>query len=102
MVFMPMRVNRDDLEEYFRLCRAIDADSLVLRPLLYLWNPKIEADRGGYHFDYAQEMLASDELAEIFHRCDEYSQKYGVPVANQFYFGIIELPGKGRGDKESG
>ena len=100
LVFMPMRVNRNDLEEYFRLCRTIDADSLVLRPLLYLWNPKIEADRGGYHFDYAQEMLTPEEVAEIFRRCDEYSQKYGVPVANQFNFGIIERPGTERGEKE--
>jgi MoaA/NifB/PqqE/SkfB family radical SAM enzyme len=99
MVFMPMRVNKDDLEDFFRLCRMIDADSIVLRPLLYLWNPQIEADRGGYHFDYKNELLSREEIDEIIARCDELSQKYGIPVANQFNFGMIEVPGmktKGR------
>lgn len=87
MVFMPMRVNRQDLEPYFQLCRHLDADSLVLRPLLYLWNPKIEADRGGYHFDYKKEMLSREEVEEIIRECQRLSKLYGVPVANQFNFG---------------
>lgn len=90
MVFMPMRVNLGDLEAYFQLCQKIEADSLVLRPLNYLENPQIEADRGGYHFDYEKELLSSQELEEVFRKCDEYSKKYGVPVANQFTFGKAE------------
>lgn len=90
MVFMPMRVNRKDLEDYFQLCQKIEADSLVLRPLNYLENPQIEADRGGYHFDYEKELLSSQELEEIFSKCDEYSKKYGVSVANQFTFGAVK------------
>ena len=34
LVFIPMRVNAGDLEEYFRLAQRIEADKLVLRPLL--------------------------------------------------------------------
>ncbi len=90
MVFMPMKVNKDDLEEYFKLCQKIEADALVLRPLFYIENPKIEVDRGGYHFDYKKEFLSEEEINEVFHRCDEFSEKYGIPVANQFNFGIIE------------
>jgi len=90
MVFMPMRVNRGDLEEYFRLCRRIDADALVLRPLLYLVNPDIQADRGGYHFNYADELLGREDLEDVFRDCEAFSRKYGVPVANQFNFGKIE------------
>lgn len=92
MVFMPMKVNKHELEDYFRLCQRIEADSLVLRPLLYLWNPKIEADRGGYHFDYKNELLSLEETEELFKKCNEYSKKYGVPVANQFSFGIFPEP----------
>ena len=88
MVFIPMKVNRGDLEAYFQLCRRIEADSLVLRPLLNLGDPKIEADRGGYHFNYKDEMLSWPEVQEIFRRCDEYSKKYGVFVSNQFDFGL--------------
>jgi MoaA/NifB/PqqE/SkfB family radical SAM enzyme len=87
MVFMPMRVNRQDLEPYFELCRRLEADALVLRPLLYLWNPKIEADRGGYHFDYKKEMLSWEETEEIIRESERFSKTYGVPLANQFNFG---------------
>lgn len=87
MVFMPMKVNLGDLEDYFRLCQKVEADSLVLRPLNYLENPQIEVDRGGYHFDYEKELLSSEEIKEVFRRCDEYSRKYNVAVANQFTFG---------------
>jgi MoaA/NifB/PqqE/SkfB family radical SAM enzyme len=87
MVFMPMRVNRDDLEEYFRLCQKIEADALILRPLLVLNKPKIEHERGGYLFDYKNELLSREELEEIFVESRIYSEKYGIPVANQFSFG---------------
>lgn len=90
MVFMPMRVNKDDLEDYFRLCQKIEADSLVLRPLNYLENPQIEVDRGDYHFDYERELLTAEELEEIFRKCGEFSRKYNVTVANQFAFGAVD------------
>lgn len=88
MVFMPMRVNKDELEDYFRLCAKIEADALILRPLLFLDNPKIEEDRGGYHFDYKKELLSLKKLEEIFQKCEEFSRKYEIPVANQFSFGV--------------
>jgi MoaA/NifB/PqqE/SkfB family radical SAM enzyme len=88
MVFMPMRVNKDDLEEYFRLCQKIEANALILRPLLVLNRPKIKHKRGGYLFDYKDELLSREELEEIFKECQAYSEKYGIPVANQFSFGM--------------
>ncbi|MEW6455909.1 MAG: radical SAM/SPASM domain-containing protein [Acidobacteriota bacterium] len=92
MIFMPMKVNKDDLEDFFKLCRDIEADFLVLRPLNYLENPEIERDRGGYHFNYEDELLSWEELKEIFNKCSELSTKYGVKVLNQFYFGSILEP----------
>jgi sulfatase maturation enzyme AslB (radical SAM superfamily) len=88
MVFMPMRANLHDLERYFRLCRVVAANALVLRPLNYLENPGIETDRGGYHFDYAAELLDELEIRDVVRRCAGYSEKYGVPVANLFDFGV--------------
>jgi hypothetical protein len=95
LVFMPMRANRDDVEAYFRLCRLVEADRLVLRPLLYLENPGIESDRGGYHFDYERELLGRDELEPIFAECGRFAAKYGVRVVSQFDFGKIEAPAIG-------
>jgi MoaA/NifB/PqqE/SkfB family radical SAM enzyme len=93
MVFMPMRVNRGDLEAYFELCRRLEADAFVLRPLLYLWNPDIKADRGGYHFDYKKEMLERHEAEEIIRACERLSKATGVHLANQYNFGQVPEPG---------
>lgn len=101
MVFIPMRVNRGDLEEYFKLCVIVGADSLVIRPMLFLVDARIEEDRGGYHFDYEREMLNRQEIEEVLRRCDEYSEKYGVPVANQFDFGLVKEPGKQAGGEKA-
>jgi MoaA/NifB/PqqE/SkfB family radical SAM enzyme len=92
MVYMPMRVNREDLEPYFALCREIDADYLVLRPLIRLVGRNIEVDRGDYHFDYQAEMLSDEEKEQVFRESMEYSRKYGVKVLNQFYFGSVGKP----------
>ena len=92
MVFMPMKVNRDDLEEYFKLCRRIEADALVLRPLLYLYEPKIEAHRGGYHFIYKDELLPEEEIKKIIAEAQKLSKKYNIPLANQFEFGQRKEP----------
>ncbi len=90
MVFIPMRVNVGDMEAYFQLARRVDADKLVLRPLLFLGKPQIERDRGGYHFDYVREMLGRNELEALFKEAARLSRKYGVALASQFDFGKYE------------
>jgi len=92
MVFMPMKVNKGDLEAYFQLCQKVEAEALVLRPLNYLENPQIEIDRAGYRFNYEKELLPPDELKDIIRKCDEFSVKYGIQIANQFTFGVHETP----------
>ena len=92
MVFIPMRVNKDDLEEYFKLSLIVGADAVVLRPLLFMVDPEIVEVRGGYRFDYGNEMLNSREIEEVIHRAEEYSRKYGVPLASQFDFGLMKEP----------
>ncbi|MEW6364670.1 MAG: radical SAM protein [Acidobacteriota bacterium] len=87
MVFMPMRVNRGDLEDFFRLSRDINADAVVLRPLCDIGERRVRMERSGYLFDYEREILSSEELAEIFAESGMHAQKYGVPVYNQFHFG---------------
>jgi MoaA/NifB/PqqE/SkfB family radical SAM enzyme len=90
MVFIPMRVNRGDLEEYFKLAAEIGADSIILRPLNNLENPEIRADRGGYHFDYAEEMLNRREMIAVAAEAGRYSAVFGVPFQNQLDFGTVE------------
>lgn len=88
MVFMPMRVNRGDLEGYFLLCRKLEADALILRPLNFIEDADIEITRAGYRFNYKEEMLNPGELEDIFRKCREYSKKYRVQVGSQFEFGL--------------
>lgn len=95
MVFIPMRVNRDDLEEYFKLCVIVGADALVLRPMLFLTEPNIVEERGGHVFDYAKEMLNRREVEEVIRRAERYSKTYGIPLASQFDFGLRKEPAAG-------
>ena len=92
MVFIPMRVNRDDLEDYFKLAVIVGADAVVLRPLLFMIEPAIVEVRAGYRFDYLKEMLNRGEVEEVIRKAEEYSKKYGVPLASQFDFGLMKEP----------
>jgi MoaA/NifB/PqqE/SkfB family radical SAM enzyme len=87
MVFMPMRANLHDLENYFKLCRMVAADCLVLRPLLRLEQSGIVVDRGGYHYDYNRELLDRRELEKVFEQVQRWQRKYRVAVSSQFDFG---------------
>jgi len=90
MVFMPMPANLDDLESYFRLCRLVEADTLVLRPLLHLEHPGIVRERGGYRFDYERELMTPEALEPVFAACERYAARYEVSVVSQFDFGLDE------------
>jgi MoaA/NifB/PqqE/SkfB family radical SAM enzyme len=87
LVFIPMRVNAGDLEEYFRLARRIDADKLVLRPLQFPVEPKNPIDRGGYRFDFGREPLSREELEALFGNAERFARQYGIELASQFDFG---------------
>jgi MoaA/NifB/PqqE/SkfB family radical SAM enzyme len=88
VVFMPMRANLGDIEAVVRLCRMVEADQLVLRPLNLVEDAVIVGDRGGYHFDYAAELLSLDEHRAVAARCAAVAARVGVRVVNQLEFGL--------------
>jgi MoaA/NifB/PqqE/SkfB family radical SAM enzyme len=90
MVFMPMRANLHDLENYFQLCRMVAADCLVLRPLLPFEQSGIVVDRGGYRYDYDKELLDRHELEDVFEKAKRWQRKYRVAVSSQFDFGKVQ------------
>jgi organic radical activating enzyme len=90
MVFIPMRANKDDLEDYFKLCRLVEADALVLRPLL-MEESQVDTERGGYRFVYEREHLGQDDLAELVAYCRVLASRYGVRVMTQFDFGKVDF-----------
>jgi sulfatase maturation enzyme AslB (radical SAM superfamily) len=89
MVFMPMRSNVHELEAFVRLCRMVEADTLMLRPL-QLETSGATVERGGHVYDYAAEQLGPDELTKVLDACDRWCRQYGVRLVKQFDFGRTE------------
>ena len=87
LVFMPMRVNRHELDDFIRLCADLEVDRLILRPLNPAPTTDLRWDRGGYRFDYQRELLPFDELVRLSGRAHELCRRYGVPLGNQLDFG---------------
>jgi MoaA/NifB/PqqE/SkfB family radical SAM enzyme len=71
IVFMPMKANIHELEEFVRLCADLRVDHLVLRPLNYLDNTGLNWERAGYAFEYEKELLPFDELVRASGRAAE-------------------------------
>jgi MoaA/NifB/PqqE/SkfB family radical SAM enzyme len=90
MVFIPMRCNLGDLEDCFKLARLVDADALVLRPLL-LEESHVDTERAGHRFVYEQEHLGREELDQLVADCRRLSRRYEVSVRTQFDFGKIDF-----------
>lgn len=89
MVFMPMKANLDDLEPFVRLCKDIEADALVLRPLILIEHD-IVRERAGYRFDYRREILDEAGRKGIIAQAERLTAAYGVRLLNQYYFGAAD------------
>ena len=86
MVFMPMRVNIHELEDFIKLCADIKTDLLILRPLLES-SILSSINRGGHVFDYFAEKFTREEFIQISINARALSKKYGVKLADQLNFG---------------
>jgi MoaA/NifB/PqqE/SkfB family radical SAM enzyme len=87
LVFMPMRVNVHELEDFVKLCADLDVDRMILRPLNYSEITNLDWDRGGYHFSYRKELLPFDQLARTSALAAHLARKYGVEISDQMDFG---------------
>ena len=86
LVFMPMKVNMHELEQFVKLCAELDADRFVLRPLNEMAD-KLEWTRAGHHFVYSRELLNFETLAQLSARATALCRLHGVPFSNQLDFG---------------
>lgn len=89
LVFMPMKVNEHELDDFIRICAELGADQLVLRPLNYAVFDKLELNwtRAGYSFVYKDELLPFDRLVWISGRTNELCRQLGVSLSDQMDFG---------------
>jgi MoaA/NifB/PqqE/SkfB family radical SAM enzyme len=87
VVFMPMKANVKELDEFVRICADLRVDHLVLRPLNYADKVDLNWERAGYRFEYEQELLPFEALVKTSGRAAELCRQAGVPLSDQMDFG---------------
>jgi len=87
LVFMPMRCNVHELDDFVRLCAELQVDRMVLRPLNFSPSSALEWDRAGYHFSYQDEVLPFDQLVRVSGRAARLAHDLGVELSDQMDFG---------------
>jgi MoaA/NifB/PqqE/SkfB family radical SAM enzyme len=87
LVFMPMKANLHEVDDFVRLVADLGADRLVLRPLNRNEGTDLDWDRAGYHFVYREEMLPFEDLVRVSGRVAELCRHYGVELSDQMDFG---------------
>jgi len=87
LVFMPMKVNVHELEDFVRLCGDLGVDRMVLRPLNYSETSELDWERNGHHFVYSEQLLPWEELVRVSGRAAELARRHDVPLADQLGFG---------------
>jgi len=86
VVFMPMRANVHEVDAFVELCARLRVDRLVLRPLNPSPGVTLEWDRGGYHYDYQNEILPFEDLVRISGRVAGLCARAGVALSDQLDF----------------
>jgi MoaA/NifB/PqqE/SkfB family radical SAM enzyme len=87
LVFMPMKANAHEVDDFVKLSADLGADRLVLRPLNDSEGVDLKFDRADYHFDYQREILPFPELVRISGRVAELCRRYGLELSDQMDFG---------------
>lgn len=78
--FIAMRSNIDELEPYIRLMKDVGVDMVKLRMLYYDGRATTVLVNNGYRFDYAAEVLSTDELAAVGEKARRYADEIGVQI----------------------
>ncbi len=86
LVFMPMRLNVHELEDFIKLCADLKVDVMILRPLYDSFTPGPLEPRGGHVFDYHKEKFSREERIPISIKARKLAKKYGVRLVDQLNF----------------
>jgi MoaA/NifB/PqqE/SkfB family radical SAM enzyme len=103
LVFMPMRCNAHELEAFLELAAGLGVDRAVLRPLNYSPSSSLSADRGGYRFEYQDELLPFKELIRLSALAARTARTLELPLSDQMDFGgsMREMFGESYESEES-
>jgi MoaA/NifB/PqqE/SkfB family radical SAM enzyme len=82
-VFIPMQVNKDEIEDFIKLSADLGVDVVELRSLNHIdENHIITKDQ--FTFDYKQQMLSTDELEEIRLKAEAAAKKHQILLDCQY------------------
>ncbi len=87
LVFMPMRCNVRELDDFVKLCADLQVDRMVLRPLNVSPASVLDWKRNGYRFSYQKELLPFNELVRVSGRAARLARDLGVELSDQMDFG---------------
>lgn len=83
IVFMPMRCNRQETDEFIRLGARLGVDGVELRALNQIDREWV-VQRGDFTFDYNREILSADELEEVRQQAVETARSEGIALDCQY------------------
>lgn len=86
LVFMPMKVNRHEVDDFVKLCAELGVDEMVLRPLNFSEGIGLDWERDGHHFVYQEQLLPFAELIRISGRVAELCKLHDVILNDQLDF----------------
>jgi hypothetical protein len=87
LVFMPMKCNLHELDDFLRLCKSLNVDRAILRPLNYSPASELNAEREGYTYEYQKELLPFREVLHASARAKTLAKELGLTLSDQMNFG---------------
>lgn len=83
MVMLPMKVNRHEVSGFIRLAAWLGMDVVELRQLNDL-SGEWKVDKGGFLFDYQEQILSPLELEEVRQEAEETASECGIILDCQY------------------
>jgi MoaA/NifB/PqqE/SkfB family radical SAM enzyme len=83
MVMLPMKVNRREVSAFVRLAAWLGMDVVELRQLND-YGGEWKVDKGGFLFDYQEQILPPSELEEVREEAEEAAAECGIILDCQY------------------
>jgi len=83
LVFIIMRCNRHEIEEFFKLGARLGVDIIAFRSLNQFADNRVR-NQNGFHFDYHKQLLSFPELEAVRLEGEKYAKQYGLTLKCQY------------------
>ena len=83
MVMLPMKVNRSEISAFIQLAAWLGMDVVELRQL-HDYGAEWKVDKGGFLFDYQEQVLAPEDLEEVREEAEKAADECGIVLDCQY------------------